>query len=358
MAREYKIVIGANLGDEGKGLCSGALAEIAAKKKQSILTVFFNGTTQRLHSYGDHLFRAGSPCELFGGKTYYHSKFVVDPIALLASNATPYINPSCRIIIPSDVVKNQENENARGADRHGSCGQGLFECVKRNRTHPFTIKDLQNTTSIVDALTKVDPASLEVKHELYNITNFIQGCQWILKNCKIATFEELEPQFDVIIFEGGQGLMLDQSNKRDFPHLTPSSTGSANIAPLINSYEGNIEVYYVSRTYITRHGAGPLEKECTKEKINPEIVDKVNQTNNWQGALRFGFITPEKLYGRIQNDLRNYTKPVSPRLLLTQMNYTNSRFATGPNQFSSIDKPAFIDKIFGSWDKENIEEIL
>ena len=35
--------------------------------------------------------------------------------------------------------------------------------------------------------------------------------------------------YKTIIYEGGQGLLLDQSNMDDFPHLTPSSVGIYNI---------------------------------------------------------------------------------------------------------------------------------
>lgn len=32
-------------------------------------------------------------------------------------------------------------------------------------------------------------------------------------------------QFDNIVFEAAQGLLLDQNNTEYFPHLTPSNTG-------------------------------------------------------------------------------------------------------------------------------------
>lgn len=83
------------------------------------------------------------------------------------------------------------------------------------------------------------------------------------------------------IYEGGQGLLLDQQNVGDFPHLTPSSVGSYNIHNQINqSGAGNVDVYYVSRSYMTRHGVGPMERECAKEDINTTIVDSTNMPND------------------------------------------------------------------------------
>lgn len=71
-----------------------------------------------------------------------------------------------------------------------------------------------------------------------------------------------------------QGLMLDQLNRDCFPHLTPSSTGCRNIADDIRTLNPEtIDLYYVSRSYLTRHGAGPMNGECTKDEINSGIID-------------------------------------------------------------------------------------
>ena len=59
-------------------------------------------------------------------------------------------------------------------------------------------------------------------------------------------------------FEGAQGLCLDMDNKEAWPHVTHSKTGMHNVRQL---WKGEFETYYVSRTYFTRHGAGPLPGE-------------------------------------------------------------------------------------------------
>ncbi len=79
---------------------------------------------------------------------------------------------------------------------------------------------------------------------------------------------------------------------------TPSHTGLYNVVRLLEEMPGDVwekeagkrdrlEVIYVTRTYITRHGAGRLDHECTREAINPRMVDRTNLPNPWQNSLRY-----------------------------------------------------------------------
>jgi len=86
------------------------------------------------------------------------------------------------------------------------------------------------------------------------------------------------------VFEGAQGLLLDQNNKEFFPHLTRSNTGMRNVNALAEMAGfTDLDIYYVTRTYLTRHGAGPLPGE----DASMHFEDKTNGQNEWQGALRF-----------------------------------------------------------------------
>ena len=63
----------------------------------------------------------------------------------------------------------------------------------------------------------------------------------------------------------------------------------------------------MTRTYLTRHGAGRFEEECNKELINPTMIDETNQTNQFQGHLRYGELVVDDLVCRVQQDLRHLT---------------------------------------------------
>ena len=117
-------------------------------------------------------------------------------------------------------------------------------------------------------------------------------------------------QFDNIVFEAAQGLLLDQNNTEYFPHLTPSNTGIENPKRIIENVEWNdeinIETCYVSRTYLTRHGAGKFPSECNKRFINEYMFDKTNVPNPFQDTLRYGTLDLRELYSRCSDDVGNF----------------------------------------------------
>ena len=347
---EVKVVIGSNYGDEGKGLVSGNLARNAFKEYKKTLTVFYNGTIQRCHSFGDTMFHCEATGSIYGSDTYYHQMFVVDPIALWLTDTKVYIDPNCRLILPCDVAANRKAEISRGDNRHGSCGLGLFAAVSREKQ--IYAKELLDPWTFYQHITEIGTDECDM---VYNLDNYMRAAAYITSSCKIATFDEIKNNYDVIIYEGGQGLLLDQSNKDDFPHLTPSSVGLYNIANDIAKLNCIPELYYVSRTYMTRHGAGPMESECMKDEINPDIVDTVNQPNPWQGSLRFGRIDMNTLYKRIKKDAATYNKDSKINLVFTQLNYTDNKIETIEG-CKEIIKPDFCSKLFISNDKSYIYE--
>ena len=137
-------------------------------------------------------------------------------------------------------------------------------------------------------------------------------------------YDQLVDGYDIIVFENGQGLLLDQNNTEYYPHLTPSNTGIKNPARIIKSVnwtdEINIEACYVTRTYMTRHGAGAFPTECNKEEINPDIKDLTNVPNPHQDTLRYGKLNVEELYERCQADIKTSGIPCRKTLAMTHMN--------------------------------------
>jgi adenylosuccinate synthase len=116
---------------------------------------------------------------------------------------------------------------------------------------------------------------------------------------EIAKFSEIEGHFDHIIFEGAQGLRLDQ-HSIDFPHVTYSNTGLDNVVALLDPSRHKLRVHYVTRTYLTRHGVGKLEGEHEKPE---SVVDETNIHNEFQGSLRFAPLSLNRMRGDIRRDL-------------------------------------------------------
>jgi hypothetical protein len=61
-----------------------------------------------------------------------------------------------------------------------------------------------------------------------------------------------------------------------------------------------IEVTYVSRCYLTRHGRGFLPNE---KSMPSWVIDNTNKPNDWQESLRYAPNTFSETIGRIKDDL-------------------------------------------------------
>ena len=367
MDKEVKIVIGANYGDEGKGLVSYCLAKEAKKAGRKVLNVFYNGGNQRAHTSNGivrHCIGAGAST---GADTYYNKWFVVDPIALWLEDAKVFIHHDCRMVLPCDVVNNRKKELARGTEKHGSCGMGIFEACKRDAdpTYSFRINDLQKMSKadLYNKLIRIEKEYGFPNDLVYNNETFIHACEWVRQECRIVNDSMIFSWYDTFIFEGGQGLLLDQIhyNKGENTHLTPSSPGVRNCIEDIHYNIGIApDLYYVSRGYLTRHGAGEMESECEMDEINPDIVDNTNQPNPWQDSLRFGYLNQEKLHQRVFSDaieLQQATPigAASVNLVYTQLNYTHGKIASGKGKTDDILLPEFADHVYVSDQKDEME---
>lgn len=173
-----------------------------------------------------------------------------------------------------------------------------------------------------------------------------------MKQRSIIAYDDILKEYNNIIFEAGQGLLLDQNNTAYFPHLTPSNTGIKNPAKIINNVnweeEIAVETCYVSRTYLTRHGAGPFKTECWKEEINHAIHDKTNEPNAWQGSLRYGFLNIKDMLDRCYNDFQsakmdnNIFSIAFTHLNEYQLDLSNVEFCL--NQYSIKDRRLYLSK--------------
>lgn len=154
--------------------------------------------------------------------------------------------------------------------------------------------------------------------------HYNEDFDFMMSHIHVVNDDQLLDGYDIIVFENGQGLLLDQNNTEYYPHLTPSNTGIKNPARIIKSVnwtdEINIEACYVTRTYMTRHGAGAFPTECNKEEINPDIKDLTNVPNPHQDTLRYGKLNVEELYERCQADIKTSGIPCRKTLAVTHMN--------------------------------------
>jgi adenylosuccinate synthase len=127
------------------------------------------------------------------------------------------------------------------------------------------------------------------------IQAFMHGCEQFANAIEPLGIDQCKEP----VFEGAQGLLLDQDNKAFFPHVTRSHTGMRNVRILCQQAGiDTIDAYYVSRTYLTRHGAGPLPGEIASMRYD----DDTNLPHAYQGTLRFAPLDFDALLERCSAD--------------------------------------------------------
>lgn len=329
--RSASAVIGSAFGDEGKGLMTDY---IAATLDGPCTVVRFNGGAQAGHTVQTldgrrHVFHQFGSGALAGAATHLSRFFVANPVVFQAerealqamgANTSVTISGDALITTPWDMFANTESEMARGLNRHGSCGLGIGETVGRQEETPFglQVKDL-GAGDLRDRLVSIrgrwlperlsrlgvdaDPARRAVMLSDGLLERFIEDLEMFSSQVMVMDIAEaLEGKRPV--FEGAQGLLLDQNAGAPwFPNVTRSNTGLRNILRLSDEAGiKEIDVTYMARAYLTRHGAGPLPFEY-EHKPHEGISDPTNVPNAWQGNLRFAPFNLDLLSTAINRDL-------------------------------------------------------
>ena len=365
MHNEIKAVIGANFGDEGKGLTTNYFAEQFNNQNKKCIVVCTNGGAQRGHTVClpsglRHVFHHFGSGTFNNADTLFPYEFIINPmqfkkeyleIQKYISKCNIFANINCFVSTPYDMIINQVIEESRKHNRHGSTGFGIWETIKRSNINEYklTINELLNNNLIIflknirDVYYKkiITDLNLKLNNTWKNIFysdnllyNFINDCNFFINNIKIIENENLISNYKGIIFENGQGLLLDQNRIEFGDHTTPSNTGCKNIFNILkrtNLLNENIELCYVTRTYLTRHGAGPFKEECDSKLINKNLNDKTNIYNPFQGSIRYGMLNTLELIERIKTDFHSQ--------LWNKLNVIKTCSITHINKFNlNIDK--------------------
>ena len=160
-------------------------------------------------------------------------------------------------------------------------------------------------------------------------------------------------EFQNLIFETGQGLLLDQDYEAYAPHLTSSKTGIHNSAVFLEKRGLSLEeAIYVTRPYVTRHGNGPLPCEVDPSELPGVGEDLTNRPNEWQGTLRYAkHESLEAFFAPVLRDRDSLNclerrdeikRPKHPKLsiLVTQLSETGNQlyFDEGSIPFETLQK--------------------
>ncbi len=355
MVLEGHAIIGAGYGDEGKGLITHYKCRSIKKQLGRVINVRFNGGAQAGHTtYSEktntrHVFNTFGSGTMAGVKTHLSEFFLFDPLMFERERTTlreknipfqrPTISPLCYMVTFIDIILNQSAEILRGSNRHGSCGMGIGETVERseNSDYDFVVGNLagDNKGHLLEILmdcwknylperaeklgvTSDKYEELEMKlffedkdYAHFMLSKWYDSAKQALRHITLVPDEQLEAEG--VVFEGAQGLKLDMDNGT-FPYVTRSNTGLTNVAKLCEKMNvGVLNTTYVSRTYKTRHGEGPMLHEL-EGPPSMQFADQTNKPNPYQGSLRFGLLDLDELMQDILADASKARTTVSVAL--------------------------------------------
>lgn len=316
------VVIGAGYGDEGKGL----ITDFEVRRLQATTVCRFNGGAQAghtVHAGGKrHVFGHLGAGTFAGASTYLGSRFIVNPLVLdkergkllelgiVGLKITSHRR--ARVTTIYDMMVNALLEEKRGIDRHGSCGLGINETVTRHEIHPLTIGDIWSLPfrELVNIIDDIKGEWLPGRLAFHGITDISEQYAAGLAQHPVKVAEglcyaagdiqERKTTDGPIVFEGAQGLMLDEFLGR-FPHVTRSMTGLP--YAIISANElgvKSLQPTYATRAYSTRHGNGHLDFEGISFGAAP--ADATNVPNHWQGTLRYAPLNIQAISAFITED--------------------------------------------------------
>jgi len=347
------IVVGLGFGDEGKGLCTDWLCRSTEKP----LVVRFNGGHQAGHTVVTdqglrHVFSNFGSGTFQGAPTYWSSFCTFSPVSFLKEckalrslslNPEVFVDNLCPVTTHYDILFNQLIEKNRGKNPHGSCGVGFGATLERHDgLHKFYVLDLFYP-EVCKLKLKMIRNYYQVKLKTAGIQGFdeydhdaadrlflqaVNGLEG-LKNQEILGFVNEKEVFtnenyQTLIFEGAQGVLLDMDHGF-FPHVTRSNTTSKNAMSLLerNSIHCEKEVFYVTRCYQTRHGAGPMSNEDYNVKLNNN-EEETNKDHQFQGSFRTAPLDIDMFNYAIKCDSL-YSNGIQKNLLVTCLDQINTK---------------------------------
>lgn len=308
------LLAGLGYGDEGKG----TITEYLVAKNGAHTVVRYNGGAQAAHNVvtdegRHHTFSQFGSGTLVGAKTYLSRFMLVDPLALMAEarhltelNVDPFrlisVDQDALVITPWARAANRILERSRGDNKHGSVGVGVGQTqadfIKFGRGLVLTIGDLMNRDEFMVKASFIREQKIEQVLELDHgpegrLLLLTPEDMWdryrsFVDNIRIVDTNVLESMLrdGVTVFEGAQGVLLDQDYGFQ-PYTTWSDTTFANAQTLLRfvGFGGEIERVGVTRTYSSRHGAGPM---VTNDGRWGSYDEKHNSSDNWQGSFKTG----------------------------------------------------------------------
>lgn len=293
-------VIGSQWGDEGKGKITDYLAE------QADVVVRYQGGNNAGHTVivGDEVFKLhlipsgaihpGTDCVIGNG-------VVVDPAALLeeldglhergVTEFSLHVSDRAHVILPYHKLLDELEEASRGNEKLGTTGRGIgpaytdkvarfgirmIDFIDPNRFRERLDVVIPNKNRLLNAL--YDHPGVDRDDILETYRPIAERLKSMVRDTSVLVFDALNAGKRVL-FEGGQGTMLDVDHGT-YPYVTSSSPTAGGVALGVGiSPMALNRVLGVAKAYTTRVGAGPFPTE-----LFDEIGDRIRERGKEYGT--------------------------------------------------------------------------
>ncbi|MFG3615216.1 adenylosuccinate synthetase [Nocardia sp. NPDC047654] len=307
MFGSHIIVVDLGFGDAGKGATVDWLCA-PESGFQVAAVVRFNGGAQAAHNViadgRHHTFAQFGSGTFAGVPTLLSRHMLVEPIALAAEArglaalgvrdplSLLRVDGRALLTTPIHIAANRAREDARGHARHGSCGRGIGETAGYALVHTApTVSDCLRPRVLRRKLRELaacyGPLIASSEHRYEPIDDLVEMYREFAAAVPIVGDDQLArfARRGTVVFEGAQGVLLDEW--RGFhPHTTWSTVEPRNARAMLAEIGARGDVLGVTRTYQTRHGAGPFPTE------DPGLAlpEPHNAAGRYQGEFRLGHL--------------------------------------------------------------------
>lgn len=311
------IINGLLLGDEGKGSWVDYLTATFNKD----LVVRFNGGANAAHHVVSdnkyHCFSQFGSGTFSGADTLFSKHTLIEPLALKieADKLTNdigynplrhlFIAAEAKLITPFHVLANRLNQSD-----YNTTGMGIGVTVQDSLDRPqeyLKIGDLFEVNSLIDKLYKTRSYISDKYgyHESYYKVNIVDlvleyldifkpHSSYSINRVKILNQDSVNNLIRQrnIIFEGAQGILLDEKYGEDGFNTWSNCTKDNAVEILAEAGIKEYVSFGVTRTYATRHGKGKFSSIL---KLNNKLIEPHNSFNESQGDFKRGWLDVEQL---------------------------------------------------------------
>ncbi len=325
--RYFAVVNGLALGEESKGNTVQALV-----RELSAHTVWRSGGWQGGHHIiadgGREMALSHFGAGVFEGANTYLKHMVISPVELfqealeLEKLGVPnpldhiFIDENCLVTTPFHSGISRTREVLRGLNKKGTIGKGVGEAVIDSDNPELAIRagEFSDRKTILRKVENIRLAKLRAAQELLASyegapPDRIYSEMSVLRDKDLVSLvaDAFVYASDLIKITGDD--YLDELLKKDgsivnevshgalhhpqygfVPHVTQIDPTSGDVLDTLRShnYSGKIIRLGVVRSYLTRHGAGPLVS--SDSKLTKQLTETHNNAaNDWLGEFRTGY---------------------------------------------------------------------